>query len=136
LVRVVDIDRRAVLRRPREVEPSGCALEILERGKRPGGRCAGGDREAGRNQRVEYLEVAGERQVDLVEFPTCGDLGALAEALMLDALQRQENAVAADRQNVEAGGLRRIDGGFRPAVVGEDDGGRSLRQQRVEKAKL
>ncbi len=64
------------------------------------------------------------------------DLGALAETFVLDPLQRQEIAVAADGENVEARGLCRVDGRLRPAVVGEDDGRRALRQQRIEQAQL
>ena len=136
LVRVVDIDRRAVLSRAGKVEPAGRALEMLERGERLGDRRAGGGGEAGGDQRVEYLEVAGERQVDLVQFAAGDDLGALAETLVLDALQRQEVAMAADGEHIEAGGLRRVDRRLRPVVVGEDDGRRALRQQRVEEAQL
>ena len=45
----------------------------------------------GRDQRVGDLEIAGQRQVDLVELTVGLDLGALAEALVLDALQRRGN---------------------------------------------
>jgi hypothetical protein len=52
---------------------------MLERCERLGDRRAGGGGKAGRDQRVEYLEVAGQRQVDLVKFTAGDDLGALAE---------------------------------------------------------
>jgi len=89
-----------------------------------------------RNQRVRYLEVAGQGQVDLVEHARGLDLGALAMALVLDPFQAEEGAVPADRQHVEPGRARRLDGGLRPRIVGEDHGRRALGQKRIEQPQL
>ena len=95
-----------------------------------------GDRQTGGDQRVVDLEVAGQRQVDLVQDAVRLDLGALAIPLVLDALQLQEVALAADGQHFQAGALGRRDGRRRPRVVGEDDRRRALRQQRLEQPQL
>ena len=66
------------------------------------------DGKAGRDQRVVDLEIAGKRQVDLVDLAAGLDLGALAVALVLDALELQEIALAADGEHIEARGPRRL----------------------------
>ncbi len=109
---------------------------MLQRAERLGRRRAGGCGKSCRDQRVENLEIAGERQVDLVDFAIHLDFGALAETLVLDALQPQEIAVPANRQHVQAGGMRRTNRRLGPRIVGEDDGRRALWQQRVEQAQL
>ena len=109
---------------------------MFERGERLGRRRAGGDRQAGRDQRVVDLEIAGQRQVDLVQDAVRLDLRALAVTLVLDALELEEGALAPDGQHVETGALCRRDGRRRPRVVGEDDGRRALGQQRLEQPHL
>ena len=64
------------------------------------------------------------------------DLGALAMPLVLDALELQEGALAPDGQHIEAGAPGCGDGRRRPRIVGEDDGRRTLRQQRLEQPHL
>ena len=79
------------------------------------------NRQPGGDQRVVDLEVAGQRQVDLIDHAIMLDLGALAIALVLDPLERQEVAMPADRQHVEPCSFGGLDRRLGINIVGEDD---------------
>jgi hypothetical protein len=77
--------------------PSRC-LQGSERGI---GRKPRGNGKACRHQRIGELEAAGQRYLDLMDAALGHDLGALAVALMLDPLELQEIALAADGADVQ-----------------------------------
>ena len=100
-----------------EFEPARRALQMLRARQAPlAARRSGRDGEPGRDQRVGYLEIAGQRQVDLVKHAVGLDLGALAMPLVLDALQLEEIALRGRRS------ARRARRACAASIVGADHG--------------
>ena len=135
LVRVVD-DDEAAAHPAHDLEPALHALQLGERGQDAGGGLAGGDGEAGREQRVRRLVVAGQGQADVVALAAVRDAQALREAVAGERLELQRLSAAADGQDGAPAVARRRDHLRGMLGIGIDDGGPVGRQQLGEQAQL
>src|SRR5690606_31445308 len=102
LMRVVNVDLRALWRRTCKFQTAGRALYVLEslEGKRriePGR-----NGEASGDQRVAQLELTCERQVNLVDPAIMFDFAVLAVTLVLGTLDGNESSVAANGEQLPA----------------------------------
>ncbi len=118
-MRIVDIGS-APSGYDRQAQSTGSAGKLFQRrhGNRRGN--AGGNGKTGRNQRIGDLEIAGKRNVNLENIVANMHFRDLLVTEMLDALQRQEIALAADGTYVLLGVARSRDRRLRPRIIGKD----------------
>jgi hypothetical protein len=119
-VRIVDEDRRAAAQTD-QLEPAFGALQVFERREHRSRIAAGGNGEAGGDQRIFDLKLADQRQMHRKSLPPCSSRNACEKPSMNGFDETDAGSVTADAHDRQAarfgGGHDRV----RMLVVDIDD---------------